>query len=410
MIQRNDFEVVILTHLVYFPNSKTHVLQYLPNGTDVFTEHHELAKSVFNIINVPKPHTAIDTISQFSDIDRTTIIETVNKYGCFTTATICELAANITITHAQNQLAEKLKSAESAPSQSDKIIEIQNAQNAFNDIINQFPQHGDKTELEKIFDALFEPQKTHLKNPIEHIMPFINEIHPVGFHIVAGRPASGKTIALIEIAFHFAKHDCQIIFASYEMNKNEIVQRALVMTSQHTLTMDDVKSRNPTPEINAKKMKQFGIIEPALKNITFVHTHDIDHLCNLCSKIQKSTGKQTILVLDYIQLVPASKSMNKNATRENVVSDISRKLKLLAMSEIPVVAASQQSRAGVNKKTVDTLRESGALEQDADTVTIITRDGDQINCITDKNRHGNTGERSNRFMGQFMSITAQPYF
>mgnify|MGYP002659280440 FL=1 len=122
-----------------------------------------------------------------------------------------------------------------------------------------------------------------------------------------------------------------------------------------------------------------------------------------------------LVVIDYLQLMS---SPNKHTSRVNEVSEISRQLKLLAKElNVPVIALSQLSRSsekrGEDKRPMlSDLRDSGAIEQDADIVLFIHRksyyDKDNENsdqtaaeCIVAKNRHGSTGTVDLAFMGEY---------
>lgn len=130
-------------------------------------------------------------------------------------------------------------------------------------------------------------------------------------------------------------------------------------------------------------------------------------------KLEKDIG---LVVIDYLQLVQGSGK--KNNSREQEISEISRSLKILAKElDIPVIALSQLSR-GAEKRDdkrpmLSDLRESGAIEQDADIVMFLYRD-DYYNedsekrniaeCIVAKNRHGETGKVELRWMPEYTTF------
>lgn len=139
-------------------------------------------------------------------------------------------------------------------------------------------------------------------------------------------------------------------------------------------------------------------------------------------KIEEDIG---LVVIDYLQLItPNSK---KNGTRENEVAEISRALKVLAKElEIPIIALSQLSRANeknsgkVREPTLSDLRDSGAIEQDADIVLFIHRKGyydrtdienlNQASLIVAKNRSGSMGEIELLWFGEYTKFVNKDNF
>ncbi|MDD7771736.1 MAG: DnaB-like helicase C-terminal domain-containing protein, partial [Firmicutes bacterium] len=126
-----------------------------------------------------------------------------------------------------------------------------------------------------------------------------------------------------------------------------------------------------------------------------------------------------LVVIDYLQLMTSSGSGKNSENRVQVVSDISRSLKIMAKElNVPVVCLSQLSRANESRADkrpmLSDLRESGAIEQDADQVLFLYRD-DYYNenseeknvaeCIVAKNRHGETGTVKLQWLPQYFTFT-----
>ena len=123
----------------------------------------------------------------------------------------------------------------------------------------------------------------------------------------------------------------------------------------------------------------------------------------------KNKNKLDLLIIDYLQLVRNTGNFN---SREQEVADISRTLKLLSLDlEIPIIALCQLNRnASKNEPTLADIRESGAIEQDADNVVFLYQQENNENIVTvdlQKQRAGNTGIsklKFNKFNSEFVNI------
>ncbi len=208
---------------------------------------------------------------------------------------------------------------------------------------------------------------------------------PSDLILIAARPSMGKTAFVLNIAEHMAFHDnkCVAIF-SLEMSKEQLVKRLMSMESHvdsqklRTGTMSDmdwdslIESAN-----NIAKSKLIIDDTPGIS---------IQELRSKCRKYKHDFGLQ-IVMIDYLQLMTGG-SGKSSESRQQEISDISRSLKSLARElNVPVVALSQLSRAVEqrpdHRPMLSDLRESGAIEQDADMVMFIYRD-DYYNKDTDK--------------------------
>ena len=132
-----------------------------------------------------------------------------------------------------------------------------------------------------------------------------------------------------------------------------------------------------------------------------------------------------LIVVDYLQLMTSAGDGQKNENRVQLVSSISRALKIMAKDlRVPVICLSQLSRAaesrtGENKRPIlADLRESGAIEQDADQVLMLYRDDyynkdteekNVMECIVAKNRHGETGTVKLQWLPQFFALSDIDY-
>ncbi len=192
--------------------------------------------------------------------------------------------------------------------------------------------------------------------------------------ILAGRPSMGKTALALNIAANAAIiGKAAVAVFSLEMSKNQLVQRLLC--TQARINMHQLRTgRLPTRDF-AKLSLGAGPLYDA--RIFIDDSSDISVLeMRAKARRLKAQGNLDLLVVDYLQLVSAGKNIQ---SREQEISYISRSLKGLAKElEIPVVALSQLARRAENREEgrpqLSDLRESGAIEQDADMVMFIYRE------------------------------------
>ena len=228
-------------------------------------------------------------------------------------------------------------------------------------------------------------------------------LHNSDLIIVAARPAMGKSAFAINIATNAAlKDEVPVAIFNLEMSKEQVVNRILCSEAM----VDSNKVRTGQIEDNdwMKLATASGILSEAPIYIDDTPGISIMEIRAKCRKLkmEKNIG---LIVIDYLQLIQGS-SNKRNSSREQEISEISRSLKILAKElDVPVIALSQLSRAAEQRKDdhrpmLSDLRESGAIEQDADIVMFIYRE-DYYNPETEnknvaeiilaKHRGGSTG-------------------
>ncbi len=218
--------------------------------------------------------------------------------------------------------------------------------------------------------------------------------------IIAARPAMGKTSFALNIAQHAALHrGTQVAIFNLEMSKGQLGNR--IIFSEAMISGEKLKSGtiddNDWPEI-ARSIGRLSKSPLYIDDTAGITVTDIKAKCRQL-QIEKGLG---MVIIDYLQLMQGSR---KNENRQQEISEISRSLKVMAKElAVPVIALSQLSRAaatrGDHKPQLNDLRESGAIEQDADIVMFIHRE-DYYNpetekkgiaeCIIAKHRNGSTG-------------------
>lgn len=221
--------------------------------------------------------------------------------------------------------------------------------------------------------------------------------------ILAARPGQGKTALALGIAQHVtlrAKHPVGIF--SLEMSKEELVDRLLV--AQADVDAWKLKTGNLKDEDFTKLSDAMGELAEAPLFIDDTPGLNILEMRTKARRLQAEHGLR-LIVVDYLQLIHGRNLEN----RVQEVSEISQSLKNLARElKVPVLALSQLSRAveqrgGIKKPELADLRESGAIEQDADVVMFIYREDQEKPELTKlyiaKHRNGPTGEIDLIFRG-----------
>ncbi len=199
---------------------------------------------------------------------------------------------------------------------------------------------------------------------------------PSDLIIVAARPGMGKTALTLSMARNMSvAKKIPVAFFSLEMSSIQLITR--LISSETGLTSEKLRTGN----LEKFEWEQLNVKVSALENAP-LYIDDTPSLSifDLRAKARRLSSQYGIklIVIDYLQLMTASIS-NKNGNREQEISTISRNLKALAKElNIPIIALSQLSRAvetrgGSKRPILSDLRESGAIEQDADIVSFIYR-------------------------------------
>ncbi len=194
--------------------------------------------------------------------------------------------------------------------------------------------------------------------------------------LIAARPAMGKTAFVLNLVEHIALHsEGTIAMFSLEMSKEQLVKRILSMNSK----VDSQKIRTGNLEDEDWVKLVDSVRRIGNTNLVIDDTSGItaSELRTKCRKLKLSKGLD-LVIIDYLQLMTGS-GKRKGDSRQQEISDISRSLKVMARElNVPVIALSQLSRAVEQRPDkrpmLSDLRESGAIEQDADMVMFLYRD------------------------------------
>ena len=243
----------------------------------------------------------------------------------------------------------------------------------------------------------------------------INGLNKTDLLLIAARPGMGKTSMALNIALNVAKKypGKAVVFFNLEMSREQMAMRLLANESFVDL------QKLVTGQLTEEDWGKLSIASSALSQ-TDIRVDDnptitVAEMNAKCRRIE-NLG---LVFIDYLQLMTSAAPGKTSENRVTVVSEISRALKIMAKElNVPVVCMSQLSRANEGRTDkrpmLSDLRESGAIEQDADSVMFIYRD-DYYNkdseekniaeLIVAKNRHGETGTVKLQWLPQFTTFS-----
>ena len=287
-------------------------------------------------------------------------------------------------------------------------------------------ERGDSLEhigtiLHKVFDNLTELSQSDsaipgLSTGLRDLDNKINGLNKSDLILVAARPAMGKSALALNIGVNVAKkYNKTVAIFNLEMSREQLALRLLA--SEGFLELQKLA----TGKLSEEEWNKLCMASAALSQTDIriddnptVTVADINAACRRLDNLG-------LVIIDYLQLMNGS-GYGKGSGGENrvtVVGEISRSLKIMAKElNVPVICLSQLSRA-VESRTdkrpiLSDLRESGAIEQDADSVMFLyrdeyynenTEDKGIAECIVAKNRHGETGTVKMQWFGAYQTFT-----
>jgi replicative DNA helicase len=230
----------------------------------------------------------------------------------------------------------------------------------------------------------------------------IGGFRPGAVYVVAARPGVGKTVVAAQIAARLAEEG-NVAFASLEMTAEELVAR--LISERLQISVGRVKDSRMTERDWQVLRDGRGRLEDlniAIDDRSGVSVSEVRGFARSVSR----KGRLSAVVVDYMQLMVSKQRLDRHLQ----VADFSRQLKIMAKEmQVPVIALSQLNRnseaSSLAIPKLSDLRESGAIEQDADVVMLLRREGEAPSerLIIDvaKNRHGKTGEVDLAWEGMF---------
>ncbi len=274
------------------------------------------------------------------------------------------------------------------------------------------------TVLHKVFDHLTELSMSDsaipgLSTGLRDLDTKINGLNKSDLLLIAARPAMGKSSLALNIGVNVAKKYKQTVAVfNLEMSREQLAMRLLSGES----FVDSQKML--TGKLSDEEWGKLAMASASLSQTDIrIDDNPSVTVAEMNAKLRR-VEDLGLVVIDYLQLMTGSGYGRQSENRVQVVGEISRSLKIMAKElNVPVICLSQLSRA-VESRTdkrpiMSDLRESGAIEQDADVIMFIYRD-DYYNenseeknvaeCIVAKNRHGETGTVKLQWLPQFTTF------
>ena len=230
-------------------------------------------------------------------------------------------------------------------------------------------------------------------------------LHNGELTVVGARPGVGKTTFALQIAENIARKGKSIAYVSLEMSEIQMIQKMLAMRTG----INSRKIRNG--DLDNQELDRIGMDCIALSELKFNLVTKVNTIqqIEITARKLKNKNNLDLLVIDYLQLV---RNTGNFKSREQEVADISRTLKLLSLElNIPIIALCQLNRnASKAEPTLADIRESGAIEQDADNVIFLYQENQENNIVKvdlQKQRAGNTGSielKFNKVNSEFVNL------
>lgn len=265
-------------------------------------------------------------------------------------------------------------------------------------------QAGKEPTTAEAFDEVIESLQRdpdYLPTPFKTLNNIIGGLRPGGMYVIAARPGIGKTMFALQLAYEMAAQQ-SILYFSLEMSRSELMKRIICATTN--LTTDEVLGgkMNETNMTYLKKMRHKlhdGILIDDNSGLTVDRVRAVFSRANAMSPVKA-------IFIDYLGLM---EDISKSSSRYEKVTNISNDIKRLARElNVPIVALHQLNREvesrGNGMPQLADLRDSGAIEQDADVVMLLHRNTkqelgdttkieleDKLHVLMAKNRHGRMG-------------------
>ena len=390
--------------------------------------HREIFESVYNLFSKNEP---VDLVTLTEELKARGTLEAIGGIPYLTSmASGVPIASNIKyyadIVERKSTLRNLIKSSEeiinlgyNADLHVSEIIE--QAQKSIYDLSQNRNKEG-FTPIQDVLSDTFDQIEMLYENKVGitgmtsgfvDLDRKISGLHKTDLILVAARPAMGKSAFSLNLAQNAAlKAGASVALFSLEMSKEQLMLRMLSSEAMVDLKKIQIGSLN---EDEWTKIAQ-AMIPLSQSKIYFDDTPGISvlEMRSKCRRLKMEKGLDLVLI-DYLQLMQGDR---RSENRQQEISAISRNLKIMAKElDCPIIALSQLSRApelrADHRPILSDLRESGAIEQDADLVMFLYRDeyydadSDKKNLaevIIAKHRHGETGSVELVWLGQFQKF------
>ena len=280
----------------------------------------------------------------------------------------------------------------------------------------QSPQEAANSMMDFINSTLTNHKKPYVPTMFESLDKMLSGgLVSGGLITLAARPGTGKTTAGICIAENVAAQNIPVLYVSLEMTSIQIwtcrvanyagLNRSEIYTGDYTGSESEIRD----------KIRRASFATEKLYNVPFF-IRDAPSSLEDIERDARSIPNLGLIVVDHMGLVKAPEGGGKS--RYEIMTEIAHSLKQMALSmKIPILSLCQLNRMSLDRKdrrpTMADLRDSGAIEEDSDSVILLFRDDSMTNTgvvqkirfIVDKNRHGMTGDVDMKFLGSMSRIS-----
>lgn len=394
-----ELEKAMLYYLIYEQED------YVLDETDFAFEKNKKIIKAINELKAEKKEISIISLQSKISANNKQVIEYLTSLSEYVYATTADYIYNQVI-----ELSKKRKLMELLQKSITELMEAENIDIFMQDKIKQINKiaeinEKEQTFVEQVVETSTEIEKNTLQKPdytlytgITDLDKMICGLHKQELTIIGARPGVGKTTLALQIAEHIAERGTETAIISLEMSDTQVIQKLISRRAR----INSYKMRMGTLE--TKELEQIGIVSAEIAELPIhliTKARTIQHIENIARKL-KNKNNLGLMVIDYIQLI---KNKGKFNSREQEVADITRTLKLLSLElNIPIIGLCQLNRnAARQEPTLADLRESGAIEQDADNILFLYQEAESTETIVDitlklaKQRAGEIGKINLKF-------------
>lgn len=394
-----ELEKAMLYYLIYEQED------YVLDETDFAFERNKRIIKAINELKAEKKEISIISLQSKISANNKQVIEYLTSLSEYVYATTADYIYNQVI-----ELSKKRKLMELLQKSITELMEAENIDIFMQDKIKQINKiaeinEKEQTFVEQVVETSTEIEKNTLQKPdytlytgITDLDKMICGLHKQELTIIGARPGVGKTTLALQIAEHIAERGTETAIISLEMSDTQVIQKLISRRAR----INSYKMRMGTLE--TKELEQIGVVSAEIAELPIhliTKARTIQHIENIARKL-KNKNNLGLMIIDYIQLI---KNKGKFNSREQEVADITRTLKLLSLElNIPIVGLCQLNRnAARQEPTLADLRESGAIEQDADNILFLYQEAESTETVVDitlklaKQRAGETGKISLKF-------------
>lgn len=394
-----ELEKAMLYYLIYEQED------YVLDETDFAFEKNKKIIKAINELKAEKKEISIISLQSKISANNKQVIEYLTSLSEYVYATTADYIYNQVI-----ELSKKRKLMELLQKSITELMEAENIDIFMQDKIKQINKiaeinEKEQTFVEQVVETSTEIEKNTLQKPdytlytgITDLDKMICGLHKQELTIIGARPGVGKTTLALQIAEHIAERGTETAIISLEMSDTQVIQKLISRRAR----INSYKMRMGTLE--TKELEQIGIVSAEIAELPIhliTKARTIQHIENIARKL-KNKNNLGLMIIDYIQLI---KNKGKFNSREQEVADITRTLKLLSLElNIPIIGLCQLNRNATRQEpTLADLRESGAIEQDADNVMFLYQEAESTETVVDitlklaKQRAGETGKIDLKF-------------